>query len=180
MIAAICLTETMALLYRRLLFEKQRLPTNFCYREVANRTERPSRISRRKKPGGGSERARKNTRRIARYEDAGHGKCHLHQPEIAQLVQDSLLEGHEVKYRLIAWCIMPNHVHLLIKQSEESKLSKIIQRWKGSSARRDQSCSEERRKPLGQGLLRPSDSRRRPLLERDLLHSPESCPRRSR
>ena len=75
------------------------------------------------------------SRRIAHYEDAGHGKCLLLQPEVAKIVQETLLAGHEVKYRLIAWCIMPNHVHVLIKQGDESPLGKIVQQWKGSSSR---------------------------------------------
>ncbi len=76
------------------------------------------------------------TRRIAHYEDAGHGECHLRQPELAKIVQAALLEGHEQTYRLLAWCIMPNHVHILIKQGDKTSLGKIIQQWKGGSAHR--------------------------------------------
>ena len=74
-------------------------------------------------------------RRISKYEDQGYGKCLLHQPTVAQLVQDSLLSNHEKDYRLLAWCIMPNHVHVLIRQFKTQSLSKIIQSWKGGSAR---------------------------------------------
>ncbi|MFC0016767.1 REP-associated tyrosine transposase [Roseibacillus persicicus] len=73
---------------------------------------------------------------MARYEDAGHGQCYLRHPECAQILQDSFLEGHETRYRLIAWCIMPNHAHVLIKQGEECKLGDIVRRWKGSSSRK--------------------------------------------
>ena len=75
------------------------------------------------------------SRRIARYEDASHGNCSLREPKVAQVVQDSLIAGHGEQYQLIAWCIMPNHVHVLIQQSEQSKLGKIVRGWKGSSAR---------------------------------------------
>jgi REP element-mobilizing transposase RayT len=79
---------------------------------------------------------KKLAHRIARYEDAGHGTCLLRRAEFAEIVQDCLLDGHQVKYQLIAWCIMPNHVHVLIKQNKEQSLGKIVQRWKGRSARR--------------------------------------------
>ncbi len=56
-------------------------------------------------------------RRVEKYEDAGHGECHLKDERIAKLVQDALLHFHEIRYLLLAWCIMPNHVHVLIKAS---------------------------------------------------------------
>ena len=73
--------------------------------------------------------------RIARYEDAGHGQCHLRSPDIARIVQDRLIEAHESTYRLIAWCIMPNHIHVLIRQEHGVSLGKIVRSWKGRSAR---------------------------------------------
>ena len=76
------------------------------------------------------------SRRIAHYEDAGHGRCLLRQPKLAEIAQNALLKGHEKNYRLLAWCIMPNHVHALIKQFDTTPLGTIIQQWKGGSARR--------------------------------------------
>ena len=75
------------------------------------------------------------TCRIAHYEDAGHGNCHLRKPEVAKIVQDALIKGHDADYQLIAWCIMPNHVHVLIRQNPDSSLGKIVRSWKGSTAR---------------------------------------------
>lgn len=75
------------------------------------------------------------TRRIAHYEDAGHGNCHLRRPEVAKIVQDAILKGHNADYKLIAWYIMPNHVHVLIRQAEQTSLGKIVRSWKGSTAR---------------------------------------------
>ncbi len=54
-------------------------------------------------------------RRIAEYEDAGHGACHLRDPRIAELVQNALFHFDGTRYRLLAWCLMPNHVHVLIR-----------------------------------------------------------------
>ena len=46
--------------------------------------------------------------------DAGMGTCWLRQPEVAQIIEDALLHFDGIRYRLIAWTIMPNHVHALI------------------------------------------------------------------
>lgn len=57
--------------------------------------------------------------RIEKYLDCGYGKCYLKNPEIAVIVQDALFFHDGAKYKLIAWTIMPNHVHALLKPSDE-------------------------------------------------------------
>jgi REP element-mobilizing transposase RayT len=47
--------------------------------------------------------------------DRGYGACHLRDPHIADLVQSNWWHHDGVRYRLLAWVIMPNHVHLLIE-----------------------------------------------------------------
>ena len=37
------------------------------------------------------------------------------------------------RYQLIAWCIMPNHVHVLIQPTIE--LGKVVQSWKSYTGR---------------------------------------------
>jgi REP element-mobilizing transposase RayT len=73
-------------------------------------------------------------RRIAHYEDAGHGSAILSRPDCAAILQDHLISGHPEEYRLLDWCIMPNHVHLICKLDEKAALSEIIRSWKGASA----------------------------------------------
>ncbi len=73
--------------------------------------------------------------RIARYEDAGHGECWLKHPEIAELVQNALLHFDNERYRLLAWCIMPNHVHVVIECWSDWPLADIIQSWKSFTAK---------------------------------------------
>ncbi len=73
-------------------------------------------------------------RRIARYEDAGHGACLLAKHECARIVQDGLLADHGGTYELIEWCIMPNHVHVLIRMIDDAPLGTIVKAWKASSA----------------------------------------------
>ena len=74
-------------------------------------------------------------RLVRRFEDAGHGACHLRRPEIAELVEAALLYGDGNRYRLIEWCVMPNHVHVLIEPLRSS-LPQIVQGWKSVTARR--------------------------------------------
>ncbi len=60
--------------------------------------------------------------------DKGYGCCALENKELAQVVQDALFHHNGDKYNLLAWCIMPNHVHILIKTN--SDLAGIVQSWK--------------------------------------------------
>ena len=80
-------------------------------------------------------RAAKLARLIGRFEDAGHGACHLRRPDVAELMQSALLYGDGDRYRLIDWCVMPNHVHVLIEPLRRS-LPAIVQGWKSVTARR--------------------------------------------
>jgi REP element-mobilizing transposase RayT len=72
--------------------------------------------------------------RIVTYEDAGHGACWLCQTSIATLVENALLHFDGERYRLIAWCIMPNHVHVLIETYAERPLDKVLHSWKSFTA----------------------------------------------
>ncbi len=73
-------------------------------------------------------------RRIAKYEDAGRGSCILALPEAAGVVQEILIQDHGKSYRLHDWCIMPNHVHVMIRVTDGHRLGDITHRWKGSSS----------------------------------------------
>ena len=69
-------------------------------------------------------------RRISEYEDAGHGGCLLGNPQIAELVQNALLFFDGKRYRVIDWCIMPNHVHVLVLPVNGHLLANIVHSWK--------------------------------------------------
>jgi REP element-mobilizing transposase RayT len=75
-------------------------------------------------------------KRIAAYLDAGHGACFLREPRIAELVENALKHFHDRRYRLLAWVIMPNHVHLLLELWEGWPLPSLIQSWKRWTANR--------------------------------------------
>jgi putative transposase len=54
-----------------------------------------------------------SSRNIERYLDQLHGECWLKDQAIAQLVVDTLKYFDSSRYRLHAWCVMPNHVHVV-------------------------------------------------------------------
>jgi REP element-mobilizing transposase RayT len=68
--------------------------------------------------------------------DRGLGACWLRRPDIASLVQDSLLYFDGERYRLLAWCLMPNHAHVVIEAVPGHSLSDVVRGWKSYSARR--------------------------------------------
>jgi REP element-mobilizing transposase RayT len=76
----------------------------------------------------------KRQRELERYLDLGHGACYLRDPRIADLVQNNLWHHDGVKYRLLAWVVMPNHIHVLI-EVWQAPLGKILQSWKGYTAK---------------------------------------------
>ncbi len=82
-----------------------------------------------------SEDAVEKLKQIERLLDAGHGKCWLKQPTIAHIIEDALLHGDGQGYRLLAWCVMPNHVHVLIETQTGHPLPKVVQGWKSFTAR---------------------------------------------
>ena len=71
---------------------------------------------------------------IDKYEDSGVGQCFMRDERVAQIVKDALFYYDGNKYKIIAWCIMPNHVHTLIEVFNGISLSEIIHSWKSYSA----------------------------------------------
>ncbi len=76
-----------------------------------------------------------NQRRAERFLDHGYGECFLRNPLVAEIVQNKLLAMHDKHFRLKAWVIMPNHVHLLMTPCEGKSLTPIMQSIKGGTAR---------------------------------------------
>lgn len=76
-----------------------------------------------------------HSERVATYLDGGHGACWLRQPAIAQAVADALRHFDGRRYRLRAWCVMPNHVHVVVEPLAGHTLSSILQSWKSFTAK---------------------------------------------
>ena len=66
--------------------------------------------------------------------DHGLGACWLGNPDIAALVESALLHFDGERYRMLSWCIMPNHVHAVIEPA--GSLGTIVHAWKSYSAKR--------------------------------------------
>jgi REP element-mobilizing transposase RayT len=73
-------------------------------------------------------------RKIERYLDKGHGACWLRQPMIAQMIEKALFHFDGDRYRLNAWCVMPNHVHALIETVKGHSLDSVTHSWKSFTA----------------------------------------------
>ena len=66
--------------------------------------------------------------------DKGLGCCLLTDRANAIIVRNTLEHSDGKQYLLLAWVIMPNHVHVMIEQIEGHSLTNIVQSWKSVSA----------------------------------------------
>ena len=83
--------------------------------------------------------------KVEQYLDAGFGSCFMNDDRVAKVVADSVLHFEEQRYRLAAWCVMPNHVHVVVKpfagitdtapQIPRCSLSDILHSWKSFTAK---------------------------------------------
>ena len=76
-----------------------------------------------------------STRVMERFLDSGAGACHMRNPVIAELLASTLLHFADQRYRLFAWCIMPNHVHVLVRLLPGQNLAAVVHSWKSFSAK---------------------------------------------
>jgi len=73
-------------------------------------------------------------KRVENYIDKGHGSCFLRDERVARVTEDALLFHHEKKYELIAWVIMPNHIHFLARPLADTELREIAHSIKSYTA----------------------------------------------
>lgn len=76
-----------------------------------------------------------NARKIEEYEDRGIGQCQLRDQRIAGAMAAALRHWHGKRYRLLAWCIMPNHVHVICRLFPGRELGGIVKGWKAQLSR---------------------------------------------
>jgi REP element-mobilizing transposase RayT len=79
---------------------------------------------------------RLSTVKIERYLDSGAGACRLKEPAIASIVASTLRHFDDSRYRLLAWCIMPNHVHVVARLFPGQALSSVVHSWKSFTAKK--------------------------------------------
>lgn len=58
----------------------------------------------------------------------------MRQTQVAEIVKASILHFNDERYDLFAWCIMPNHVHLVIQPRAGFHLDVILHSIKSFSA----------------------------------------------
>ncbi len=73
-------------------------------------------------------------RRLAVWLDGGHCACWLRDPRISAVTEETLLKFDPERYRLVAWCVMPNHVHAMIETRDGWPLAGILHSWKSYTA----------------------------------------------
>ncbi|QEN88860.1 transposase [Labrys sp. KNU-23] len=73
-------------------------------------------------------------RRLEADLDKGLGVCWLARDDVVILVRDTLLHFDQQRYLMLAWCIMPNHIHCLFEPMERYLLADIVKSWKTYSA----------------------------------------------
>jgi REP element-mobilizing transposase RayT len=72
--------------------------------------------------------------KIEKCLDSGCGENHLVDPRVALATMQALLHFDGQRYRLSAWCLMPNHVHVVFQPLGNHQLSEILHTWKSYSA----------------------------------------------
>ena len=83
------------------------------------------------------ERLRKlYSEKVEKYLDASHGECWLKDPRLAVIVRDALCHFDGQRYNILAWCVMPNHVHAVVRPAAGHDLSGILHSWKSFTANR--------------------------------------------
>ena len=73
---------------------------------------------------------------IDKWLDNDHGNCLLKKQSNRKIVEDALLFFDGKRYDLIAFVVMPNHVHILIKLKEGYKLIEIMRSIKSFTAKK--------------------------------------------
>jgi putative transposase len=83
-----------------------------------------------------------------RYLDSAvDGPMHLKDPAAAKIVEDSICYGAGERYDLFAWCVMSNHVHVLL--TPRWKLERVTQGIKGYTAHEINGLQNERGRVSG-------------------------------
>ena len=72
--------------------------------------------------------------KIDKFEDSGYGQCFMRDDRVAQILKDNMMYPNGKLYHLLAWCIMPNHVHTLVEMFRGVSLSRVMQSWRSYTA----------------------------------------------
>ena len=73
--------------------------------------------------------------RVDAYLDAGTGACYLARRDVGELTASAVRHFDGERYRLYAWCVMPNHVHAVFRLLGAWKLESTLHSWKSFTAK---------------------------------------------
>jgi REP element-mobilizing transposase RayT len=74
-------------------------------------------------------------RKLEDFLDRNNGRCWLKRADVADMVAGALRFFDRERYRLDAWVVMPNHVHVVFWPMPNETVSEIVQSWKRFTAR---------------------------------------------
>lgn len=46
-----------------------------------------------------------------------YGACYMMDEKVTQIIYDKIMQYNDIHYKVIAFCVMPNHVHMLLDTS---------------------------------------------------------------
>ena len=81
--------------------------------------------------------------RLESYLDRGLGNCELRNPQAAAIVEDNWLYRDGTNYRILAWVVMPNHVHTC--RDRRSSDDRTGERMERIYRKKNQQCSRTKR-----------------------------------
>ncbi|MGE5610571.1 MAG: helicase C-terminal domain-containing protein, partial [Bacillota bacterium] len=76
-----------------------------------------------------------HSEKVEKYLDAGHGECLMKLPQVAGIVAEAIRYFDGNRYELLAWCLMPNHVHVVLQPLEGFELARIVHTWKSRTGK---------------------------------------------
>ncbi|MEZ6142989.1 MAG: transposase [Zavarzinella sp.] len=74
--------------------------------------------------------------KVEQYLNNRNGACWMIRDDVAELVQNALLYFDGTRYDLFAWCVMPNHVHVVVRPSPTHSLESILHSWKSFTSKK--------------------------------------------
>jgi type I restriction enzyme R subunit/putative DNA methylase len=66
--------------------------------------------------------------------DRTYGSCFMRDSRIARIMADAIVYFDEERYSLLAWCVMPNHVHVVMENVRD--LHSVVNSWKSFTSKK--------------------------------------------
>lgn len=76
-----------------------------------------------------------HSEQVEKYLDPGYGESHFKDQRAARIMYNALAHFDGQRYNLVAWCVMPNHVHVVVHPRPGFELPSICHSWKSFTAK---------------------------------------------